>query len=1142
MALAINRLDLAPWGSFDHRSLQFSGTRGTVELIDGPNAAGKSTIARAQIALLFGIPQQTDDAHTHPYQDLAIGAELRIDDSSLEVVRRKAKIGSLRDVDGNPLRDDPIPAALGGLSREIYTNFFHVDHETLVSGGEDLLQGKGEVGASLFAAAAGISSLHDRLGAFDQRADGIFRPRAHSTALMQELARLREHERRLNQSLVRPTAHRRMEQELEALQERSDQLLSEITSIGQRIGELERLLEVVELISEHTALAADRRELGEVPDLAPDAAQRRAAAEATLASERAQRDGHRTELVRLGVQLEALSLDDALLDHGPQIGELIEQVPVVQKAESDRGRIQLELAEAREELEAAARSVGIPAGALADLRRPDSARRQLDAVLAEGERLRERRDAADGRHRDALERHAGLAAASPETDAPMDLSGLEAAVRVARPRIGSENQLTQARRQHARREADASRALAALAPAPETPDALLALPPLPQDALAGLLARSQHGHEEAIQLTADRRQLADRQAEHAGLLAELHQHGPILSAVDLQALRQGRDGDWRGLRESLAAGTLPTPTAFDAFETSLRLADAAADELVRDAAGVELAKRVRVEAERLAARAGELDRRERAIEQTAAELTGDWAAVWARTGLAPIGLGQARDWQRSFEEARGAALAAREAADVVSDLAAALAGPHAGLRAQLAPHLPGGSAEESLAELVELAEGRIERLRAARDLGAAQAKLDAWDLAWPGSRQAAGLPEASRPDQAQALVRSIADGLGAQRRIDQLTSRSAGIDRDRAELAARLDELLAAVAPDLRGRDAWQAAAVLKDRLADQERRRDARADLLRRRQEAEIAAALAHAACERAEAELQRLCDVAGCASPEELPAIEARHRVAVELDRELRDRERRSAERGRESFETLIGRVAELDRDEAAQSIARLGDQRRLLEQERDARLEQIGQDKLRLTDSEHDTTAVIAAEDVEFSQARIAALARQYAIARLSASVIRRSIERYRDHNQNPLVARANELFGRFTQGTYAELFVDVDEKGRGCLVARRFDRVIHAMDQMSKGTREQLFLALRIAAIERYVELSGPVPVLFDDVFVESDDARCAQIFLALGELAQRTQVIVLTHHHHLVAIARASLGARLNLHELPAAQTSLRAAA
>ena len=97
-------------------------------------------------------------------------------------------------------------------------------------------------------------------------------------------------------------------------------------------------------------------------------------------------------------------------------------------------------------------------------------------------------------------------------------------------------------------------------------------------------------------------------------------------------------------------------------------------------------------------------------------------------------------------------------------------------------------------------------------------------------------------------------------------------------------------------------------------------------------------------------------------------------------------------------------------------------------------------------------------------------------------------------------------------------------------------------MSKGTREQLFLALRIAAIERYVATSGPVPVVFDDVFVESDPPRSERIFEALGELANSTQVIVLTHHEHLIDVGRKALKDRLVVQDLPDSSPTLREAA
>lgn len=74
------------------------------------------------------------------------------------------------------------------------------------------------------------------------------------------------------------------------------------------------------------------------------------------------------------------------------------------------------------------------------------------------------------------------------------------------------------------------------------------------------------------------------------------------------------------------------------------------------------------------------------------------------------------------------------------------------------------------------------------------------------------------------------------------------------------------------------------------------------------------------------------------------------------------------------------------------------------------------------------------------------------------------------------------------------------------------------------------------------LSGEVPVVFDDVFLESDSPRSEGIFEALGELATLTQVIVLTHHEHLIEVGHCALDDRLVVQDLPDAAPTLREAA
>jgi uncharacterized protein YhaN len=195
----------------------------------------------------------------------------------------------------------------------------------------------------------------------------------------------------------------------------------------------------------------------------------------------------------------------------------------------------------------------------------------------------------------------------------------------------------------------------------------------------------------------------------------------------------------------------------------------------------------------------------------------------------------------------------------------------------------------------------------------------------------------------------------------------------------------------------------------------------------------------------------------------------------------------------------------------------------------------------DVETDTEAVRAREDVELALSRVEAAALAYARARLAATVVRRAIERYRDAHESPMLGRTKALFRRFTQNACSDLYVEVEDGGKAVLIAREFDGALKRIDQLSKGTREQLYLALRVAAIERYVETTGPVPVTFDDVFSESDEPRSQRIFEALGELADKTQVTVLTHHRYLIEVGERALGGKLVVQELPSVAPSLRVA-
>ena len=80
-----------------------------------------------------------------------------------------------------------------------------------------------------------------------------------------------------------------------------------------------------------------------------------------------------------------------------------------------------------------------------------------------------------------------------------------------------------------------------------------------------------------------------------------------------------------------------------------------------------------------------------------------------------------------------------------------------------------------------------------------------------------------------------------------------------------------------------------------------------------------------------------------------------------------------------------------------------------------------------------------------------------------------------------------------------------------VVRR-DGVEVGIPGLSRGTSEQLYLALRFGLVQHFVETSGePLPIVMDDILVNFDEDRAARAARSIEELSKTCQVIYFTCH-------------------------------
>ena len=69
-------------------------------------------------------------------------------------------------------------------------------------------------------------------------------------------------------------------------------------------------------------------------------------------------------------------------------------------------------------------------------------------------------------------------------------------------------------------------------------------------------------------------------------------------------------------------------------------------------------------------------------------------------------------------------------------------------------------------------------------------------------------------------------------------------------------------------------------------------------------------------------------------------------------------------------------------------------------------------------------------------------------------------------------------------------------------------------MSDGTRDQLYLAFRLASLENHAASTEPLPFVADDILVHFDDPRSVATLDLLAKFGETNQVLLFTHHERI----------------------------
>ena len=1159
--MRIDELEFRSFGPFTGFKIVLPARDLDFHVIYGRNEAGKSSALRALKSLLFGIPHHTSDNFLHDSSKLRVAGRLSSSEGSgIALMRRKGTKNTLLDLNENPVDESAIKRFLSGVSEEMFEAFFGISHDTLSSGSQNILNEGGDVGRSLFSAGMGGVDVKSILEELENEASAIFLPQGQKRTLNKALNEYAEIKKLLQSEALPGRKWLELNEELKKASGERAELSKMIAAASREKNRLTRLMQALPDIALIEKTAAELRDLGDVVTVDEGFGKIRKEYSEKLRTASDAKERLTAGIAKLKENMDLITVPRDLLDQAEVIEELHQRLGSYRKGLQDLGRLKGNIQQLEQDIEVLTAEIGIT---VKD--RPDAS---LKAKIQDlGGRHQALLDALKRSDRDINKTETELAGLKKELqsiDAPGNIGALKSALTRARKRGDMAAAFEETRRNLTAEEEQAALDMERLPLFAGTMSELETIPiPSPET-----VDRFESDFQEiAARMAAlegkDKEEHADLEA--VGLKMEaLRIAGAVPTEEDLVQARSRRDlgwglvlRSWKGQEEvhEEAASFDPEDELPRAYEKSVAHAD-------------EVSDRLRREADRVAQYAS-LAARQAAIKQNLANseeirkqlssrlsaLESDWSKQWEKAGIKPLTPKEMRAWIARHAAILQKAARARELRRVCDMISGQLDEHRSELITclkELGREADENAAFDALVDCCQMVIDNIEeasRRRAdlekkikkledeAKLLGLNHKKLGeeftGWSSGWQDAVVNIGLKPETSPSEAYAVLSKMDELFKKMDEKKSIERRVFGINRDAEDFRADVKAVVEKISPELSDVQVEEAVSRLNTSLGKAKTDAARLADMEKRLTEQEEALNDAEETIRHSIKQLQLLCVKAGCEDYGELEEVEKKSEHKKQLQEKISGAESRLLKIGSGmSIAELVDEAKGVDADSLPVKIAEIENQLAGMEAARSDVDRRLGGMQTILSQMDGSAKAADMADQAQQTLSFIRNCVERYVRLRMCSFILNREIERYRSENQNPLLKRAGQIFSELTLRSFSGLATEFNDRDEPVIAGIRPSGEKVGIQGMSDGTRDQLFLALRIASLEKYLDANEPMPFVVDDILIRFDDDRATAALSVLVNLSQKTQVLFMTHHARLVELAnKEEFGGRPEIHFL-----------
>ncbi|NWH06783.1 YhaN family protein [Desulfobacter latus] len=1155
--MRINRLDLMAFGHFTEKSLDLSDGDLGLHIIYGDNEAGKSTSLRALVGWLFGIETRTKDNFLHSNPTLRIGGELQLlDGEKIEFIRRKGNKDTLLQYGSNAPFDESrftrfLPA---GIHEPLFTKLWGIDHGRLIAGGQELLEQSGDLGQALFSAAVGTANLRKILADMQNSAVDIFKPRGSKALLNKAISDYKDAQKRMRDATL-PVSN------WKALQKNLSNIHADIRGVEQQINEknkqknrLERINRVKGALAERRNYLAKIEALGTVLLLPQDFADQQRTAGETLQEALNSKERLEAKFDALNKEFDALSIRDDLLRNEDAILRLYKDLGAVEKTIVDRprqdGKRRLLRNDAQTLLKGIRPDMGLDD---ADQLRPLLNNKKWIAGLVRKHSLLTQKKAGLKTQLKNLQDEQQLLKNRFEdiSQSKIDLLQLKASIASVHKAGDIEQRLDDIKLQAAQQNAAWQNEFARLGNYHGTAEALLSVV-LPVSETIDRFEKENDELTERFKTAFRKKQETEEEKKQAQQeLNALLLREDVPQIADLEASRKERDLEWALIKQTY----IQNPDIRDArltytqdtdlttvYERKVRQADNISDRLRLDADQV--VKRAELEAQ-IDGMASQINDLSTVIEKTKKDQTDfdiRWADIWTPLNIIAGTPREMKQWlfkaERLIEKIQTAKAVSADK-EKLSDACGQLKKMIATQIFQFDPLQR--TKGKRLDALISLCEQQIEqeqkerdkrneiehslkdadiRLKRTRDeLKTVKNDLTAWSDEWKKAIKGLSLTPDVHPETATETFDSLVLFFQKIDQSEELRKRIYGMDKVEKDFHLKVYEFAQNIKLKTDAQDAVTIAAQLH---RDLNAAREVRASAVKLKEQLDEKAQEIKAVnitIRHTQEKIIELKKKAGVETDEALIKAAEKSDNKRELLKTIETLEQELNRNGDGlSIEALEKELSSCDIDAIEAEIEKIAIALEELQSQRDNLRDQRRTIQNEIEENDGRALAANASAQAEAHLADIAQHAEHYLRFQIGALILEQQIEEYRKKNQAPVLGRAGELFSKLTLGSYTGLRDELDASGKPILLGVRPDDHEVAIAGMSDGSRDQLYLALRLATLEQHIKKEEPMPFVIDDILIGFDDDRTHVCLEVLAQLSTNIQVLLFTHHKRVLELA------------------------